>query len=658
MSLRSKTIEYAFKSDSMTGSFASAAVRDFQPITIIIPETGSRSFLSCFTRVYAQWEAVNITAYRIQCGVGTGLDTTGEGAAQTQAITNTGEQSPLILSRDVTSLFASSSAFGAGQTSSYMSMSVSITGPASSVCFAKVYITYTYDDVASSDSRIKTVRIPIESFSGSLAFATTRSFQSLPALDTWLPESNKSFCDIHLDVIGNTCPAAGTVVSSLSSVVGGTKRQIAGLIPGTGASAAWFYYNQKLPDWPTSTPVSFGMYQSGSALFDSCAPILVVTYCYSASLSPRVMNSVLLGMADEKGYMGGPVLGDKSAFSREFFIEEPNPSLSQSAVLFSFIDAGALAPRIFCGSQPQKTYTIAAQTVCGGFNVLHRIDDSGSVRTEGFTFGRGKNNITTNWYRTTNAAGSYGTFVSSMLYLNYASDTSSQSGNAENHLSTRFEYLTRLTGSAINLREFVTASNINSGSMNMADIPETNYYLNGVGYIIDYMQGAAASAFSLSALQVTGANANIGDGWRDLFSGQYASDAEFGVIQIYARAGDEFRKFSEDPDSDLLRIEIPRKYRWVSTATGQVGSAYMYYTYHTIKYDISGTISGYSGSASGLAVNLHRSDTEKYRYTVYSDANGAFSGSWYDNTIPMYAHVFQDATHVGRSADITASGIT
>jgi hypothetical protein len=40
--------------------------------------------------------------------------------------------------------------------------------------------------------------------------------------------------------------------------------------------------------------------------------------------------------------------------------------------------------------------------------------------------------------------------------------------------------------------------------------------------------------------------------------------------------------------------------------------------------------------------------------TVTTTAGGAFSTPWLDNVEPLYCEVYEDATHVGRSANLTA----
>lgn len=81
----------------------------------------------------------------------------------------------------------------------------------------------------------------------------------------------------------------------------------------------------------------------------------------------------------------------------------------------------------------------------------------------------------------------------------------------------------------------------------------------------------------------------------------------------------------------------------------------MWITYHTITFTISGTVSGYSGDGSGLTVSIYRADNKEIVGETTTAAGGGYSLTWYDNTIDIFGECREDATHVGRSDNSTAT---
>ena len=81
----------------------------------------------------------------------------------------------------------------------------------------------------------------------------------------------------------------------------------------------------------------------------------------------------------------------------------------------------------------------------------------------------------------------------------------------------------------------------------------------------------------------------------------------------------------------------------------------LWVTYHSILYNITGSLTSYSGS--GVAtIDFHRASDDKYLFSVDSIGGGGFTGSWYDNTEQIYSSAWQDSTHLGRSANALAAG--
>lgn len=79
-------------------------------------------------------------------------------------------------------------------------------------------------------------------------------------------------------------------------------------------------------------------------------------------------------------------------------------------------------------------------------------------------------------------------------------------------------------------------------------------------------------------------------------------------------------------------------------------------TYHAITYTVSGTVYGSAGGT--VTLSLHRSDTHEVVLTTSRTGNGAFSFTWYDNTVDVYVVARESDTRLGRSKNGTPGAAT
>lgn len=83
-----------------------------------------------------------------------------------------------------------------------------------------------------------------------------------------------------------------------------------------------------------------------------------------------------------------------------------------------------------------------------------------------------------------------------------------------------------------------------------------------------------------------------------------------------------------------------------------------WYTYNTITYTVSGTCSGYINDGSNIDIDVFRIlDVDKYEQvlSLKTIVGGTFSGQFVNNTDTLFVSARQDDTHVGRSANGTAT---
>ena len=181
-----------------------------------------------------------------------------------------------------------------------------------------------------------------------------------------------------------------------------------------------------------------------------------------------------------------------------------------------------------------------------------------------------------------------------------------------------------------------------------------------VGYLfwINYDIGASTdNNFTVDAEVASTDLVQGGNGWVSLYQGTTRSDNENMNGWIFAAARTNFSRWNGDPDPDRLNIKSGRKYR-LSNGALWTGSMSYWYTYNAITYTVSGTCTGFLGDGSGIGIDIFRKNTtvqDDLILSLTTTTGGVFTGQWVDNTDTLYAAARQDDTHVGRSADGTAT---
>lgn len=634
MALRLKTVEYPF--ETRITSLAATTRYDFPQITLHIPEVNSRTFRSvslvCQVR-HDSATAASSTAWLMGIKLG---GVAFSDSSVTSTITNSGEHQSLTFTKNVTSYFATNFGSGASQTAQ---ASFSITALPTTSITMKLIITYEYDDTAAT-TRVKTVRIPIESLTSTNVTNTLTEVGSnqVPALDTFLPEASKVYRSIWFEVFANETSTAVTDFSigyALDSEAESTRA----LLPQALTSSPWFFDIWRRNDMTTNATHQFKVVSSVTGRFTNLGAVLHVTYEYNHTTSTSILQSLILSAADEFGLMGSTTAADRSLFKRDIKIAEPGPiSLKQSGIVCYLNDLVGFVFRIKAGAQSYVPYTITAGSLqCGQYSLVHRIDAGGAAGADGITLTRGEVDFVVEWYSATAATGSN---FSAYAILNYTSGKHSDGDGAHNH-TVRY-----------GLQDTVAATVQRVVSAQAPVIPESNYWLTGVSYVLHTQGTLGTDAIGLDCEVLSGEDA--GGGWRDLYQGLQRTDAELGIYYNIARARTEFRRHPSDPDPTRLDIESPRRHRIVCTTI--INSAlFLDVTYHTMTWTLSGQVSGYTGDGSGLTVDFLDASTHEIRQTATTTAGGVFSAPWYDDFTEVYSSVRQDSQHVGRSDAVTAT---
>jgi hypothetical protein len=649
-----KTVEYAFAtsgSNIATGTSLAASTRyNFTLIGVTIPETTSRNFKSVILEFYyrdAFTTAYNTSGWRM--GITCGSNAASDADYTPVGIANTGDHETNFVMRDVTDYFNTNFGTSASQ-SCQASFAVAT---ATSACIAnisaKLYITYEYETSASRS--IKTVRVPIQSASALLTAAaieigtggtTPAPANQIPALDTFLPETNKTYQSTWFEMFANDAGAATTDFKVNYQINTDTVAPRCHLEQ--ALSTGTFYHDIWLTKYNNGSGVitdaytisssavsAFNAYSDLTSRFDTFGGLYYVTYEYD-STSASVMNSIILPL-ENITVVGGTAASNCSYIQKDFYVTEPNVALAQSGVLlYSQCPAGATL-YIGAGSQTVRPYTLTALLNSGGHATTHRIDHN-----SGFSLSIGKNTFNLKAYvSTAGGVNSCGGF----LYLNYTSNSASGGESCHNHT----EIWHNSTPTSAN-----SEYNILTSSQRTPNIISSDYYLNGVGFEINSRFANGNQTIVLDAEKLTGEY--NGEGWLPIYTWAHSNDGE---LANYKQITDATDKFNIDSKHfDKLNIETSRIYHvWYFISTSFC-SIRTYLTYHTNTFTVSGSFSNPLGAGENIQVDVYRVSDNYWSGSVLSTASGSFSALVMDNVYGYFASASQDSNHIGRSASAVA----
>jgi hypothetical protein len=667
MATRIKTIEYAFA--LATADVNAGTARDFTSFTMYIPEA-SPVFKSVILEMggHDNSTAASITA--VLMGISLGAVARSD-ATVTQTITNSGENQSFIFTRDVTSYFSTNWT----GTSMTVGSRLTISGAGTRNCTSKLIITYQYDDTAAT--QIKTVRIPMEGNTGNLTTVLTNLggvANQIPALDDWLPENGVTIRDIFFETYTHTGQTGGTNDRALNMSFNSGTNTISMTTEGGLTSDYPIKRIDKLmsggsPLYATNQAWSV---QASTANTDTPFPCLsgiyTVTYEFDLATTVNVMNSLLLPIIDEDGYITPS--SDFERYRKTVYIQEPlgvvepggysgDLSLKQSAVLFSCIDSGAVTIDLRIGAQTSRQYAHAATQRCGAMYMMRRFD-AGAVQDSTIVLARGENFIDVDYFTTSTTAGSQGSNASGVLILNYDSGVSPQGIGAHN--KTTLWCIRPYTAVTLSTQLIFT-------NTRTPEIPETNYWITCNGFELKLLTTGATAGTLATAIQaeILPAEGN-GAGWINYYSSMYNSDAEIGPSIMWNTCKGSFvQNPTENIATQWKRGQIlyetsSRTYRYDQlTAIGHL-QATKFLTYHSITSSFAGTVTGFTNYTRVEVYPEINDGTENENISypaLLIDSVGNFSGIWYDDTkfCRLHAIEFQGAGDVFKTGMAKNQGI-
>ncbi len=653
MSFITKTIEYAWGAGS--SPLAAAAALTSSYTSIFIPETSSRVFKSVFLKSFvhdAASTAASITALNINFRLGTGSTFTNPGTLGIPPA-NSGENQSFIFLRDLTKYFSQS--FGSTTTEISGSIACNFTGVATALHCHKLYITYTYEDT-NVNTLIKTVRIPLKSHNKSGLTAGMLAHggnDSIPLLDTFLPEQNKNYRQTWIEILGNEgTTAVGTQLYRLSASLDNEAPSIVAAPISTSLNSACCDMFIWTRSFDTSTTHSLKLGLSNVASFTLAHPstILHVTYEYDRELTRQngtQLNSVIIPL-QPLNFAGFTRFQSASQTSTPFWIQEPGPiDIRNTAALYNYYQTANIAPSFSINEvYSNGEFADANSLYCGSVFGMQRLDSASAGLTT-MSLNRGKNTFI--WRGAISTAGLRPSNFSTQMYINYLSGVPSGSPD----LGNRTLFWLIESSSTAGTAPLFPAKNI-------VNLDSNYYFINAYGIYNDavVLNTAAAATPLLYFMLVQvypGELSMISSSWSSEAEAVGVSDGESGWYPNYSRS-DIFERWANDPSVPTNRIQIKdsvRQYAGASLINSNFNS-YITTTVHGITSSIAGTVSGYAGDGSGIPIRIYDYSGDLLM-TGSTNIGGTYNIPWYDDTMPVYAYAFQDGTHVGVS--VTGSSV-
>lgn len=631
MATRLKTVQYNFPT---LASLSNNSTTNLSQITIYLPETGTKSFRKVIAKVTADDIATSAGAPIATRSVGLRL---GAAAYTTVSNANTlmhsGENLSVFYSADFTSHFTSNWS-GTSMTCDVQVLMNQSSGTTLGMVNVSVSleITYQYDD--ASTTQVKTAWIPLNAPTGALG--TTKPgtpTDTIPALDTYLPEASKTYRNISIVFQGNESRTSN-VDHTLSMQIDGLTALTTGNYEAGNNSDRWVRYIWNISSLGMTTNATHGFYMWASlARFNHPQVWMVVTYEFNASTTTTVMQSLMLPM-ESLGAMGGTSASDFQRTVQELWIEEPATITLQRLAAFFFWEqsAGITGVNARIGTGSFVSYTDVASVLSGSNGCMVR-NDSGA------TLARGRNTFTADIYRTDSAT--LGDGLSGFWLVNYTSGKHASGVGAHNR-TVLWNLAT--TGTA-------AASEVLSVSATNPVVPETNFFLTSLGvryeYINNYVDDLSAPAGV--SIQVERLSAESGVKWETAYADIGETDPEVGLHTHYSQIKGVFNRWNSDPDTKRLNLQTARRWRVIQANNCAAFSHLdVIMTYHTITFTVADSLSG--GFSGTVYIDLCRTLTDEMVKATTRTGDGAFSFVWHDNTEQLHISA-SDGTHVGRSKD-------
>jgi hypothetical protein len=650
MAMRTKTIEYAFP--TLTTQLNAGSRNDFAAITLYIPETTSRKFLSvtaevrCHENEAAGGTGIGARTIGVKLGAAAFSDLT-----RTDAFSQTYLPSNYRFLRDVTAYFVSN--FGSG-TSQTCQLGFQLNTQDVHGVTMKLYITYEYDDEGQA-TKVKTVRIPLESNPAALTATLAEiGTNQVPQLTSGglLPEASITIRDMWFEV-WLTDASDNTTDHALELSLDGE----AGVSFGTwemgqGTRTRRLFVVWKRADMSPTAAHAFKARSTTANRFYALNVDLMVAYEYDEATTTTVLTSCVLDMP-QVATVGYPndALTDAYRSQLKFLVEEASVvTLKQSAIRVQFNSMSFSTDPVIqvrAGSQSVRGYTVSAAISYDGNAVLglqHRID-SGGAQGAGLSLVRGENTVTLDAYQSSTSASHVFFNMYATVVLNYTAAKHEHGSCAHHHTTHWILKDSESTSATSNVPLTWTFNPL---------LAESLYWVTAAGIELAAVNAGVEDTVHIMA--EAGPDERYGAGWVSLAQTSGAS-SEMALWQTSVGVSEFFKRHPLDPDS--TRMNLGRSRSWRMGGAGQgvnsdiIYAAEMRVSYHSLPTWVE---RGVTPAVASLPVKVHRADTDSPLYTPATISTGSFLFPCFTTSLSHYAQAYRNNISAGRSFDFTPSG--
>lgn len=621
MATRMKTVQFAFPA---LASLTNNTLTTLTQTTLYLPETGTKTIKKAWVEIsfddIITATGGTLTTKTINLRLGAAGYTS---SANANTLTNSGENASFMLTRDFTSHFTTNWT-GTSMTCDIqvqINQSTGTTLGMVNVC-AIVYVTYEYDD--TSTTHIKTVYIPLNAPVTSLP-TTKTSHDTIPALDTYLPEASKVYRNTAIVIIMNTQNSTvQNFTISYENDSDGVRNTIYEAAMQTDRLTRMIHL---VGAWNGAITHTFNLWSSLASVCYTAQAYLMVTYEFNHTTSTSIMNSIELPK-----YLAGSFGMTTTNYERadwEFMVQETNPVFNKIAA-YLYWNTNSLETTINfrLGTGSFVGYTQGGSQVNAGNKCAMIRNDAPT----GATLARGKCKVNCDFSSAHTSQRGWG--INGFLLVNYTSDKHANGVGAHNHT---IKYPLWMTSTEAGINHITTSA---SG----ISVPETNYFLNCIGFNLMTMKQANSS-------QIIKAEKLVAEGglyWMDLADRSLAGDTEQGVNHFYFE--DKNKIFRQCPQQ-ITKLDLETARRYVLDYAGQTSTTFQYqffmaiFTYHAITYQSTLTIQ--NSDATTVVVNIFEANTSEVKQTYSRTGNGDITLIGYDDTEPYSAGGYENPTKLG-----------
>lgn len=656
--LKHKTIEYMWPTRITTlatnTTLATATRLDTASMTVYVPETAERVFKS--VRLVVKWHDDNATdigdvGWRL--GIKLGSATT-QDLDRTFTAVKTNDHKRDVVDYDVTDYFNLNFGTGASQTCvASIAVATDSASTINGITF-RLVVTYGFDSLAST-TRIKTIRIPIQSQISTLTTSqqevgtdgtSPAPANQIPALDTFLPEASKTYRQVWLELTGNDGGVTNAAITPFFQIDAATETACAPITQTLVTQMPWEHLADMTGVFTTSAAHSLSMRADVTARMTFAGATLYVTYEYNSSTTTTAMFEVMvpLTMPTDDGFgqnLGASTksvagdLADVNVYTAAFNIQEPGtPTIAQSGVYFDLRSMSTPVPTLVkTPTQVGRSYTTISSG--GDAMVVHRVDNTG------WTVARGDNRLT---FVVSGSSSNYRVaFASAYALINYTASVPSDvdiGNHPVNYMTTTYEGATSVSPQQAANTPAQHPPILGSPYKLTAVIQES--YIRTVNTLGQTYIGINTGEFDSGGnifSQTAGPTLAENSSWRNVFAYTSTFNADHlhtGKCDIQAR-----RIYGRTLESALS-----------ANAVGLFSSSF-WITYHQITYTVAGTVTIHGvAAADGKTVSIFALDSagkaELITTTTIAGGAGAFTTKVLDNT-RTYWSSYVDGTIVGRS---------